>query len=103
MTTKRGHGLSLSAVTFWLFAEALFASLSEIKRKLENIMALVSIDDSVLAQLTTLAQTVDTEVKALIAAGTVQPGDVSGITAALNDADSALQAAANPTPPAQTG
>lgn len=58
-------------------------------------MALVSVDDSVLASLTTLAQTVDSEVKSLIAAGTLQPGDVSGIQAALNDSNSALQAAAS--------
>lgn len=98
MNTKRGHGLSFSAVAFWLFAEALFAFLFDIERKLENIMALVTVDDAVLSQLTTLAETVDTEVKTLIETGKVQPGDVSGIQAALSDADDALQAAANPTP-----
>lgn len=91
--------------TVWAIAEAVLPPIIE---RLERIMTLVSIDSDVLASLTTLAQTVDSEVKSLIAAGTLAPGDASGIQTALADANSALSAAANPapvdtsTPPADT-
>lgn len=93
------------ATVVWLVSEAV---INHTDKRLDQLMTLVSIDSDVLASLTTLAQTVDSEVKSLIAAGTLAPGDASGIQTALSDANSALSAAANPapvdtsTPPADT-
>lgn len=63
-------------------------------RKLDQIMgALVTVDSDVLSALTTLSQTVDTEITAALQAGKLQPGDVSGIQAALSDSKTQLDAA----------
>lgn len=91
----------LRALAGWMIE----AVRNPIIERLDRIMVNVTIDSDALASLTTLAQTVDTEVKALIQAGTLAPGDVSGITAALNDANTALTAAstATGTPPVTVG
>lgn len=74
MNRKRGHGYSLSAVTFWLFAEALFTVLLQMTRELRKIMALVSVDDSLLTGIVTDLGSIDTAVEALVTAGAIPDG-----------------------------
>lgn len=100
MTTKGGHGLSLSAVTFWLFAEALFAFLFEIKRKLENIMAQVTIDQAVLDADGQALTTVAADLQTLLASGSLSPADQTTLQNGI-DAITALDTL-NVTPPAPT-
>lgn len=101
VTTKRGHGLSLSAVTFWLFAEALFAFLFDIKRKLEKIMALVQIDQSVLDADGQALTTVAADLAQIIANGNLPVADQTTLQNGI-DAITALDTL-NVTPPAPTG
>lgn len=84
MTTKRGNGLSLSAVTFYLFAEALFTVLFDIKRKLENIMAQVSIDQAVLDADGQALTTVAADLQTLLAAGSLSPADQKTLQDGIN-------------------
>ena len=67
--------MTLSSVTFWLFAEALFGFLFQIKRKLDKIMAMVEIDQTVLDadgdKLTALAA----DLQSIIAAGNLPAAD----------------------------
>lgn len=97
VTTKRGHGLSLSAVTFWLFAEALFAVLFDIKRKLENIMALVQIDQDVLDADGQALTTVAADLAQIIANGNLPAADQTTLQNGI-DAITALDTL-NVTPP----
>jgi hypothetical protein len=100
VTTKRGHGLSLSAVTFWLFAEALFTVLFDIKRKLEKIMALVQIDQSVLDADGQTLTTVAADLQTLLASGNLPAADQTTLQNGIN-AIVALDTL-NVTPPAPT-
>lgn len=54
---------------------------------------LVTVDSDVLGALTTLSQTVDSEIGTLVEQGKLAPADVSGIQTALTDAKSQLDAA----------
>lgn len=100
VTTKRGHGLSLSAVTFYLFAEALFGFLFEIKRKLEDIMAEVKIDQAVLDADGQALTTVAADLQTLIANGNLTEADQTTLQNGI-DAITALDTL-NVTPPAPT-
>lgn len=82
------------ATVVWLVSEAV---INHVDKRLDEIMTLVSVDSDVLVSLTSLAQTVDSEVKALLGNPNlnIQPADVSGIQSALSDANDALSTAAS--------
>jgi hypothetical protein len=98
VTRRHGHGLTLSSVTFWLFAEALFAVLFEIKRELGRIMSDVKIAQETLDAdgdaLTTLAA----DLQQIIDSGNLSAADQTK----LQNGISALTAldTLNVTPPA---
>jgi hypothetical protein len=81
---KHGHGLTLSAVTFWLFAEALFAFLLQIKRKLDNVMALVSIEQTELDSIASEVSDVADSLQAVLDSETpLDPADETALKAAV--------------------
>lgn len=91
----------------WLMAEAIAVPILD---RLDQIMgALVTVDSDVLGALSSLAQTVDTEVGQLIEQGKIAPGDVTALQAALADAKSQLDTAVasgtatSPTDPSTPG
>jgi hypothetical protein len=81
---NRRRGLNLSAVTFWLFAEAVFFSLHELSRKLDDLMALVSVEQS---DLDSIAQTVSDVADSLQAIidnpNPLDPADETALNAAV--------------------
>jgi hypothetical protein len=84
VANHRHHGMTLSSVTFYLFAEALFEFLFHIERKLDRIMAEVKIDQAVLDadgdKLSSLADDLAT----LIASGNLSDADQSTLQAGID-------------------
>lgn len=81
---KRHHPLTLSSTTLWLLAEALFAALHRINKKLEFIMALVSIEQDDLDSIANTVSTVADDLQAVLDSETpLSPADETALNAAV--------------------
>ena len=76
--------MTLSSVTFWLFAEALFGFLFQIERKLDEIMAEVKIDQAVLDADGQKLTQVATDLQSLLASGNLSEADQTTLQAGID-------------------
>jgi hypothetical protein len=76
-----------------------------LERKVDALMTLVSVDDSVLAAIGTSLSSIDDEVTALVNNPNlnIQAGDVSGIQSTIADLNSKLAAPTTPVTPPDGG
>lgn len=91
--------MTLSSVTFYLFAEALFSFLFQIKRKLDEIMAEVKIDQAVLDADGQKLSSVADDLQTLITNGNLSEADQSTLQAGIDKLTSLDTVVVTPTPP----
>lgn len=81
---KQKHALSFSRVVIWLFGEALYLQLSRINRKLDIIMALVSIEQSDLDDIASTVSDVADTLQGILDSDTpTPPADETALRAAV--------------------